>query len=149
MPNIGDREESLETLGLAFLSKSHGNVPLCLNFPHLGKRQAEGWKGFEVEDESNKGMVMNNNSNISPNNPGVDVGGGRAKGRRWPGREERKNNPGTSSQSDRRGLFQWPPLDPTRGAAGEDSKRGLDQGTEPRTTTLTLGPAGRALAAAH
>lgn len=50
MPNIGDREESLETLGLAFLSKSHGNVPFCLNFPHLGKRHAEGWKGFEAED---------------------------------------------------------------------------------------------------
>lgn len=149
MSNIGDPEESLATLGLAFLSKPHGNAPLCLTFPHLGRRQAEGWRGFEVEDESVKGMVMNNNSNISPNNPGVDVGGGRPQGEGGQEGKREKTTLGHAPDRTGKGPFQWPPL-PHGGAAGEDSKRDLDRGTEPRATTLiNPGPAGWAFPATH
>lgn len=50
MPKIGDWGESLESLHLDILTKSHVSVPFCLNFPDLDRRQVEGWKSFEVKD---------------------------------------------------------------------------------------------------
>lgn len=71
----------------------------------------------------------------------MDVGGAGLKGG---GDQEGKREkvPGKSSQSDRKGPLSMPP--PPKGLVGEDSKQGLEQGIEPRTTIcLNIGPQSR------
>lgn len=62
---------------------------------------------------------MNNNSNTSPNNPGVDVGGGRAMGEGGQEGKGEKNNP----KGQERAFFNGSPST-TRGEQLERTVRG-------------------------
>lgn len=61
MPKIRVRlaGEVLNSCILSFWSSPMNLSPLP-QFLHPGRRQAEGWKGFEVRDERDKGMIMHN-----------------------------------------------------------------------------------------